>query len=219
MSVRVGLTLLMAVAGLLLPPFAISAQQMSWQDLGFTVQSSEDPFFGLGLEQKQSLETVLQVEKLRQQGSEIEIELSSRDAEARRLLHESGLNADQLIKQEQAFLAKLELQHSAVRKDLDGRDIRIPGYVLPLEFEGTKVIEFLLVPYAGACIHTPPPPPNQIIHVKVDQGFEANDMFTPVWVSGALRAELSMQQVGLSDGESEFGVGYTLDASSVEEYQ
>ena len=213
------MTILVAVAGLLLPLFATGAQQLGWQDLGFTVQSSEDPFFGLRLEQKQSLETVLQVAKLREQGSEIDVELSSSEAEARRLLQESGLNADQLIEQEREFLVKLELQRSAVRKDLDGRDIRIPGYVLPLEFDGTNVTEFLLVPYAGACIHTPPPPPNQIIHVKADQGFAADDLFTPVWVSGALKAQLSKQQVGLSDGESEFGVGYTLDASSVELYE
>ena len=219
MSIRFELTLLAAVVSLLLPLFAVGAQQMSWQELGVTIHPSEDPFFGLGLEQKQSLETVLQVARLKKQGSEVESELSSSDAEARRLLHESGLNADQLIKQEQAFLAKLELQRSTVREDLDGRDIRIPGYVLPLEFDGTNVTEFLLVPYAGACIHTPPPPPNQIIHVKAVQGFAVDDLFTPVWVSGALRAELSIQQVGLSDGESEFGVGYTLDASSVELYR
>ncbi len=218
-SIRFGLTLLVAVTSLLLPLFAIGAQQLSWQDLGLTIYPLEDPFFGLALEQKQSLETVLQVARLREQGSEIEIELSSREAEARRLLQQSGLNADRLIKQEQVFLPKLELQRSTLREDLDGRDIRIPGYVLSLEFDGDDVTEFLLVPYAGACIHTPPPPPNQIIHVKVDEGFASGDLFTPVCVSGVLRVELSKQQVGLSDGESEFGVGYTLNASSIVLYE
>lgn len=160
MSARFGLTLLVAVVSLLLPLSGISAEQVSWQDLGVKIDPSEDPFFGLGLEQKQSLETMLLVAKRREQGSEIEIELSSREAEARKVLQQSGLNADQLIKQEQSFLNKLRLQHSAVREDLNRRDIRIPGFVLPLEFDGTKVTEFLLVPYAGACIHVPPPPPN-----------------------------------------------------------
>ena len=53
---------------------------------------------------------------------------------------------------------------------LDGKTIRIPGYVLPLEFSGSKVTEFLLVPWVGACIHTPPPEPNQIVYVKARQG-------------------------------------------------
>ena len=48
----------------------------------------------------------------------------------------------------------------------------MPGYLLPLEFSGKLVSEFLLVPWVGACIHTPPPPPNQIVHVKTDKPIE-----------------------------------------------
>lgn len=171
------------------------------------------------MEQKYSLEIVLMVEGLRKQGTEIDIELSGHDLKAREVLQQSGLDVGQLIKKEQLFLNKLRLQRSTVREDLNGRDIRIPGYLLPLEFDGSKVTEFLLVPYAGACIHTPPPPPNQIIHVKSDQGLAVDGLFTPVWVSGAIRVEFSKQQIGLSDGESEFGVGYTLDADEVEIYR
>ena len=63
---------------------------------------------------------------------------------------------------------------------------RIPGYVVPLEESKAGLTEFLLVPYFGACIHTPPPPSNQIIHVKPRQppkGFRSMDT---VWVSGTL---------------------------------
>ena len=55
---------------------------------------------------------------------------------------------------------------SAVEPGLNGAQVRIPGYVLPLEFEGTRVREFLLVPYVGACIHVPAPPPNQMVFVR-----------------------------------------------------
>lgn len=219
MRARFSLISLVAVASLLLPLFAISAEQITWQDLGVKIDPSEDPFFGLGLQEKYSLEVVLLVEKLQKQGTEVDPELRDREVKAREVLQQSGLNADQLIEQDQAFFNKLRLQHSTVREDLNGREIRIPGYVLPLEFDGTDVTEFLLVPYVGACIHTPPPPANQIVHVKTDEGFAVEGLFTPVWVSGALRAEFSKQAVGLSDGESEFGVGYTLDANSVELYK
>ena len=50
--------------------------------------------------------------------------------------------------------------------------VKIAGYVLPLDFEDTTVKEFLLVPYIGACIHVPPPPPNQIIYVTSEEGIE-----------------------------------------------
>ena len=51
-----------------------------------------------------------------------------------------------------------EIQTGVV-KDLHGKQVRLPGYILPLEMSGLKVTEFLLVPYVGACIHVPPPPP------------------------------------------------------------
>ena len=56
--------------------------------------------------------------------------------------------------------------------ELDGKRVRIGGYVVPLDFEATTVKEFLLVPFVGACIHVPPPPANQIIYVKAEKGFE-----------------------------------------------
>ena len=53
-------------------------------------------------------------------------------------------------------------------KALDGKLVKIPGYMVPLEDDSEVVSEFLLVPYVGACIHTPPPPPNQIVQVKYE---------------------------------------------------
>ena len=55
-------------------------------------------------------------------------------------------------------------------QSLDGKRVHIGGYVVPLDFEATTVKEFLLVPFVGACIHVPPPPANQIVYVKVEQG-------------------------------------------------
>ena len=209
----------MAGASLALPLLAFATQQMNWQELGFTVHPSDDPFFGLEFEQKKQLEIVLKVVRLEKEGAEIEAELVRQEAEARLLLQQNGLNADQLIEKERSFFEKLATQRSGVRRELNDRDIRIAGYMLPLEFDASgKVTEFLLLPYAGACIHTPPPPPNQIIHAITDQGFSADQLFTPVWVSGMLKIEMHRQQVGLSDGQSEFGVAYTLIGSTVERY-
>jgi uncharacterized protein len=69
---------------------------------------------------------------------------------------------------------------------LDGQAIRIPGYVVPLEETKDGLKDFLLVPYFGACIHSPPPPANQIIHVlpqSLPKGVRSMD---PVWISGTL---------------------------------
>ncbi len=91
---------------------------------------------------------------------------------------------------------------------LDGKRVRIGGYVVSLDFDATKVKEFLLVPFVGACIHVPPPPANQIVYVKSADGFEVTGMFDPVWVTGTLKATTSY--TGLAEA------GYSLTAEKVE---
>ena len=93
---------------------------------------------------------------------------------------------------------------------LDGRAIRLPGYLVPLDETKAGITEFLLVPYFGACVHTPPPPANQIVLVvpgKPVQGFHSMDT---VWVRGTLRTTRSGSPMGAS--------GYRLEAAIVERY-
>ena len=96
----------------------------------------------------------------------------------------------------------------AVVTELDGKRVRIGGYMVPLDFEATTIREFLLVPFVGACIHVPPPPPNQIIYVKTAKGFDVAGSFDPVYVTGTLK--VASQYTGLAD------TGYTIDADKVE---
>ncbi len=65
------------------------------------------------------------------------------------------------------------------------------------DFEATTVKEFLLVPFVGACIHVPPPPANQIIYVKADEGFGVKGSFDPVYVTGTLKVVST--STGLAD--------------------
>lgn len=70
------------------------------------------------------------------------------------------------------------------------RPIRLPGYIVPLESEADgKLREFLFVPYYGACIHVPPPPPNQIVHVRLPDAVPMPDMYSPFFLAGQLVAE------------------------------
>lgn len=94
---------------------------------------------------------------------------------------------------------------------LNGRKIRLAGYVLPLERRGDKVIEFLLVPYYGACIHTPPPPANQIIHAKSARPLAGVKMMEAIWVYGTLTVQR---------GETTWGVaGYRLTVERIAPYE
>lgn len=67
---------------------------------------------------------------------------------------------------------------------LNGKGVKIPGFMVPLEDNQREVVEFLLVPSPQACIHVPPPPPNQMVYVKMKRGTEAAQ--GPIWVYGTL---------------------------------
>lgn len=94
--------------------------------------------------------------------------------------------------------------------EMDGVAVRIPGYLVPLDDSTAGLKEFLLVPYFGACIHTPPPPANQIIHVKFGNPPKGLRAMDTVWISGTLKALRSDSAMGAS--------GYRMDAVAVEPY-
>lgn len=74
--------------------------------------------------------------------------------------------------------------------ELDGREILLGGYLVPLELDAQgRSFEFFLVPYPGACIHVPPPPPNQIILVRYPKGVAIEDIYAPFWVTGTLKID------------------------------
>lgn len=95
--------------------------------------------------------------------------------------------------------------------ELHGAFVRIPGYVVPFEFNSKKrQQEFLFVPYMGACIHSPPPPPNQIIFVRADPAVRVKDIWAPYWIEGTLSPEKNENEVG--------DAAYTMSLSSIEPY-
>lgn len=96
-------------------------------------------------------------------------------------------------------------------EDLIGQNIRIAGYIIPLDYDGAGVKELILVPYVGACIHVPPPPPNQLILVRTEEPYDPREMFEPVYVSGTLGI--------LNETNDLAEVGYSLQADSIAPYQ
>jgi hypothetical protein len=93
---------------------------------------------------------------------------------------------------------------------LDGAEVKLPGFVVPLEREGEALREFLLVPYFGACIHVPPPPANQIVHVVANKPVPNAATMDAVWVSGKLALFPTATQMGRSS--------YRMQAALVEPY-
>ena len=91
-----------------------------------------------------------------------------------------------------------------------GQNVRLPGYLVPLEDLPEGLKEFLLVPYFGACVHSPPPPANQIVHVKLDQAVKRFRNMDTVWVTGTLSATKTDSHMGVAS--------YRIDAKGVTMY-
>lgn len=100
--------------------------------------------------------------------------------------------------------------HAPVNPAMDGAAVRIPGYMVPLDESKRGVKEFLLVPYFGACIHSPPPPANQIVHVVLDKPIKGFRTMDAVWASGPLKTLRADTAMGMS--------GYRMLAIGLEPY-
>ncbi|MDR2199610.1 MAG: DUF3299 domain-containing protein [Deltaproteobacteria bacterium] len=101
--------------------------------------------------------------------------------------------------------------NAPVNAAMNGKAVKIPGFVVPLDYEDAEMREFFLVPFFGACIHVPPPPPNQIIYVVSGKGLKGIEAMEVVWVYGTIKAEKFQTDLG--------SAGYTLPADRVEIYR
>lgn len=83
------------------------------------------------------------------------------------------------------------LESTRVIEEFNNQPVRIAGFIVPLEFDGEQTItQFFFVPYFGACIHLPPPPPNQLIYVSYSQGLKLDALYDPFWITGVLKTSL-----------------------------
>jgi hypothetical protein len=96
-------------------------------------------------------------------------------------------------------------------KKLDGKTVRVPGFVVPLDDAAEEGAEFLLVPYYGACVHTPPPPPNQMALVQMAGKKSVRlGLFDAIWMEGTLRVK---------NVDSPYGqVGFEIEGLSMKPY-
>jgi hypothetical protein len=103
------------------------------------------------------------------------------------------------------------LKSTRVVAKFNNQSVRIPGFVVPLEFDNEQTItQFFLVPYFGACIHMPPPPPNQLIYVSYPEGLKLDALYDPFWVTGLLKTSLIENETAIS--------AYAIDVYSIMPY-
>lgn len=137
----------------------------------------------------------------------------------REKLAKQGVDLDTLYERYVTWAAEIERRGTLTEKKYDGERVAIAGYLLPLDFDPAGTTEFLLVPYFGACIHEPPPPPNQIVYVKSSAPFALTSLFEGVMITGTMRVQSEKKNLSFVDGSSEIALGYVLEDGSIEPYQ
>ena len=131
---------------------------------------------------------------------------------------EDGSAEDQISSQMKSAVNQSEedayqqaLVSTDVNENLDGAMIRIPGFVVQLEFDEEQTIsQFFLVPYFGACLHMPPPPPNQIILVNAPKGIQMSALYDPFWIEGQLSTSFQENDMATS--------AYAMQLQRIEPY-
>ncbi len=91
------------------------------------------------------------------------------------------------------------LESTRVVETFNNKAIRLPGFIVPIETnEKKRVTQFFIVPYFGACLHMPPPPPNQIIYATSEKGIELTSLYDAFWFEGVLKIDTTDTMVGTS---------------------
>lgn len=89
------------------------------------------------------------------------------------------------------------LVSTRVKTEYNGKKVRIPGFIVPLDFDENQTItSFFIVPFFGACIHVPPPPPNQIIYASFKKGLTLEHLYDPFWIEGTIKTEIQSNELG-----------------------
>lgn len=101
-----------------------------------------------------------------------------------------------------------QIKFGSSRTDLNGKTIKINGFIIPLEGGEHSLTEFMLVPFVGACIHVPPPPPNQMIYVKSRKGVSLQELWAGVSITGVITPESVDNEIAT--------IGYTMELSKIE---
>lgn len=116
-----------------------------------------------------------------------------------------------LIEYDQASLSSQQPESNGVRTDWNGQIIRLPGFIVPIDYSGTSVTAFILVPFVGACVHVPPPPANQLVFVTTQDPYQSAGLYEPVNVIGMFGAASTSTQLA--------EIGYALSADRIEPYR
>ncbi len=187
---------------------------VSWDDLVPSVAPYDDPFAAMSFEEKSDLRQIL-LARDGDPAADSDSALHDAAEAARGRLEARGFDADVLLEQRLVVMERRREEATGVTAAFLDHEVSLDGYALPLAWEDGRVVEFFLVPWVGACIHTPPPPPNQIVHVIYPSGLSLERQFEPIRLSGRLTHDPKDRTLFLVDGSRQIPVSYALEEAQI----
>ena len=115
-----------------------------------------------------------------------------------------------IVPHSEANLAARQPASTGIRTEWNGKIVKLSGFIVPIDYKGTGVTAFILVPYVGACVHVPPPPANQLVFVTTGKPYESSGMFEAVTVTGMFGTASTSTQLA--------EIGYALSADEIRAY-
>ncbi|MEN2494158.1 MAG: hypothetical protein TECD_00049 [Hyphomicrobiaceae bacterium hypho_1] len=200
---------------------ASGVKKIDWGSLVPILPPLKDPLKGLTQDQRFDIETIDWARNLK--GEDLELVQNQQGIKDAQIYEEqfraAGIDVDDMLNKYKKWIKEVESRQKLVNESLDGKEIQMPGYLLPLEFSEDGETDFLLVPYVGACIHVPPPPVNQIVFVRLSKKFKVNDLYTAVWITGTMKTKSSSKVLYFVDGSAKISIGYHLNGKTVLTYK
>ncbi|MDN3721132.1 DUF3299 domain-containing protein [Roseibium salinum] len=208
--------ILLLVMVLLFAPQAHAAALIGWDELKDPAAQFDDPFEALSGRELRSLGTVLQ---LRRRLGAPDVPPSERpqlEAELRReeaKLAASGVRTDWLLSHRRDIARKRAAAAMAGNAALEGREIAIKGYVIPVQDPGGAVTSGYLVPEQGMCSHMPAPDPNQMVRYRVSGKWQGEYIYEPVVMTGRLSLQMTRQEITLLDGRVDMIAAFEMEVT------
>ena len=191
---------------------ALDLQTLDWQVLAPIINEQNVSLPDVTESQKRLLATVIQLQ------DSVKAVDKENAVKARQRLIGDGVDVDAALDARARYMSLAQRRAESLNTEVNGKRVSMSGFVVPTKFNGVKATEFLLLPYAGACIHMPPPAANQIVKLSYSPGFEVENVQFPVTVRGTINADKQTELVQLVDGKMNVTMGYAMDALTIEKY-
>ena len=180
----------------------------------------DDPYRDMGFRLLNELKLVVELdEKLAQKdlAEDERARLTARRSAAKDMLEINGQDVDALLAQRWDVAKRRQTARMATNPVLNGAEVTLSGYLIPAPQAVDGTYFGYLVPQVGMCSHLPPPPPNQLVRVRLLEDPKSQSLYVPVRVSGKLRVEATDAAIFFLDGEARMLSGWTLYATTVEQ--